>query len=378
VSERERFHIDGFYYEEVTGDQQKAIEMLELACQTYPQEKGFYINLALAQANVGRIEDALGNAQKALALSPDSALSNINVMFDLMELDRFPEALTVAAEVKKLGMNDTADMANLYTLHAFTGDRTAMAQDAAIVQGRDDEYLMTITEAQMDEYFGQYAAADRAWKLASEQCDQNKAKDAEASAMLWRLTGRTLAGLKEEAAPILKDALALDQTKPTLETAMSGAALFAQPAIAQPIMDKLAHDWPDDTVINQIWLPCSRAWLDLNAHQPQAALHDLDGTEPYDLVAPSEYIRGLADLELHDGANAIAAFQKATRYRGATVINLCQDYPQAQLGLARAYAMTGDTASAKEAYEALFVTWKDADADLPQLVAAKKEYAALK
>jgi eukaryotic-like serine/threonine-protein kinase len=39
--------------------------------------------------------------------------------------------------------------------------------------------------------------------------------------------------------------------------------------------------------------------------------------------------------------------------------------------------MGGDKAGAKKAYEAFFLTWKDADADLPMLVAAKKEYAAL-
>ena len=47
------------------------------------------------------------------------------------------------------------------------------------------------------------------------------------------------------------------------------------------------------------------------------------------------------------------------------------------MGLARAYSMGGDKADAKKAYEAFFLTWKDADADLPMLVAAKKEYAAL-
>ena len=46
-------------------------------------------------------------------------------------------------------------------------------------------------------------------------------------------------------------------------------------------------------------------------------------------------------------------------------------------GLARAYAMGGDKTNAKKAYEAFFLTWKDADADLPMLVAAKKEYATL-
>ena len=52
-------------------------------------------------------------------------------------------------------------------------------------------------------------------------------------------------------------------------------------------------------------------------------------------------------------------------------------YAQAQLGLARAYVMAGDKGNAKRAYEAFFLTWKDADPDLPMLVAGKQEYAAL-
>jgi tetratricopeptide (TPR) repeat protein len=378
VSERERFHIDGFYYGAVTGDQQKAIDTLELACRTYPHEKGYYINLAIAQSVLGRIEDALGNAQKALALTPDSAISNINVMYDLALLDRFPEALKIADEVQRLGMNDTSDITNLYALHAFTGDTAGMAKDLAIVQGRDDEYLMTNSVALIHEFSGQYAAADRAWKRAALQCAKHKAKDAQASALLLRLSGRTNAGLHEDAASVVKAALALDQTKPTVASCMYAAALCNLPTVAQPLMDQLTHAYPDDTVLNQIWVPCSRALLDLNAHQPQQAVLDLQGTEPYDLVSTCEYVRGLACLELHDGAGAVAAFQKATRYRGAAVFNVAQNYGQAQLGLARAFVMSGDAASAKKAYEALFVTWKNADANLPQLVAAKKEYAALK
>ena len=53
-------------------------------------------------------------------------------------------------------------------------------------------------------------------------------------------------------------------------------------------------------------------------------------------------------------------------------------YPLARLGLARAYAVSGDIEKARKAYEDFFVSWKDADADLPVLIGAKKEYAALK
>jgi hypothetical protein len=50
----------------------------------------------------------------------------------------------------------------------------------------------------------------------------------------------------------------------------------------------------------------------------------------------------------------------------------------AHLGLARAYALQGDTAKAKAAYNDFFALWKDADPDIPILQQAKAEYAKLK
>jgi len=73
----------------------------------------------------------------------------------------------------------------------------------------------------------------------------------------------------------------------------------------------------------------------------------------------------------------VNAFQNATLSPGGNLQTTTLFYAQAQLGLARAYAMSGDKAAAKKAYEAFFTTWKNADADLPMLLAAKKEYAAL-
>jgi hypothetical protein len=50
----------------------------------------------------------------------------------------------------------------------------------------------------------------------------------------------------------------------------------------------------------------------------------------------------------------------------------------AHLGLARAYALQGDTAKARVAYQDFFALWKDADPDTPVLISAKSEYAKLK
>jgi hypothetical protein len=50
----------------------------------------------------------------------------------------------------------------------------------------------------------------------------------------------------------------------------------------------------------------------------------------------------------------------------------------AHLGLARAYALSGDTAKAKAAYQDFLTIWKDADSDIPILKQAKAEYAKLR
>jgi len=49
----------------------------------------------------------------------------------------------------------------------------------------------------------------------------------------------------------------------------------------------------------------------------------------------------------------------------------------AHLGLARAYALSGDIAKAKSAYNDFFTLWKGADPDIPILQQAKAQYAKL-
>ena len=45
---------------------------------------------------------------------------------------------------------------------------------------------------------------------------------------------------------------------------------------------------------------------------------------------------------------------------------------------ARAYALQGNTAKAKAAYQDFLTLWKDADPDIPILKQAKAEFAKLK
>ena len=55
----------------------------------------------------------------------------------------------------------------------------------------------------------------------------------------------------------------------------------------------------------------------------------------------------------------------------------CPLGPLAHLGLARAYVLQGETARARAAYTDFLALWKDADPDIPILIAAKGESAKL-
>ena len=88
------------------------------------------------------------------------------------------------------------------------------------------------------------------------------------------------------------------------------------------------------------------------------------------------YVRAEAYLSAQQGPAAAAEFQKILDHRG--LLWTCATGALAHLGLGRAYAMQGDPAKAKAAYQDFLALWKDADADIPVLTAAKAEYANLK
>jgi hypothetical protein len=137
-------------------------------------------------------------------------------------------------------------------------------------------------------------------------------------------------------------------------------------------------------VLKIYWLPTIKAAIELNANNSVQSLVFLEAAAPYELGAPPQfqlgtlypaYIRGQAQLMAHNGAAADAEFQKFLDHRGIVL-----NFPLgalAHLGLGRAYAMAGNTAKAKSAYQDFLTLWKDADPDIPILKEAKAEYEKL-
>jgi eukaryotic-like serine/threonine-protein kinase len=200
----------------------------------------------------------------------------------------------------------------------------------------------------------------------------------QAAAILVNAQARGLAGLCEGNDKVVEQGLALDKNKQTQESAVLASAVCGNGKLSLPLAQDLSKRFPEDTLIQDAYLPLAKAFAALANGRPEEAVADAKPSKPYDSIFPGSYVQGLAYLQLHDAVQAVSAFQSATKWKGGILIQVgAPFYAQAQLGLARAYAMGGDKANAKKAYQDFFATWKDADTDLPMLVAAKKEFAVL-
>jgi len=160
---------------------------------------------------------------------------------------------------------------------------------------------------------------------------------------------------------------------------------------SETMADGLAKRFSEDTMIDGYWLPTIRTAAAINselaAKNPKIASAKsvalLEAAAPYELGLANTmvnylypaYVRGQAYLLARNGTAAAAEFQKLLDHRGI-VVNFVTG-ALAHLQIARAYAMAGDTAKAKSAYQDFLTLWKDADPDIPILKEAKAEYAKL-
>lgn len=378
VSERERLYIASHYYMNVTGNVPKMIETLQESIQTYPAQLDSYVNLNVAYQFTGQFEQALIPAKKAVELQPDEAIAAENLLIDYAVLGRMSEATAEFARAHKLGLDDSTDYAELSLLTYFLmGDPNGAQRVVAQVAGRPDEFLVTQAVAATQQFSGQFAQAAITVQQAFDQAGHIKAPDVQATTLLNNAETRGLAGLCEGNESVVQQALALDRSKQTQELAALTGAICGSGKVATALAQELGEKYPEDTLIQDVFRPLVKAFLATAAGRYAEAVNEARVAKPYDRLFPGSYVQGLAYLQLHDAGHALSAFQSALQSRGNMIVPAPPFYGPAQLGVARSYAMGGDKTKAKQAYQDFFTTWKDADTNLPMLLAAKKEFAAL-
>ena len=209
---------------------------------------------------------------------------------------------------------------------------------------------------------------------------QNGFREVSGQLQIEDAEGHALLGSCTDARAEVAAGLALTRDNFSLERGSRTLFLCGQHAEATAMLRELRERYPNATLTQRVSIPLAEATEALNRNQPRRALDLLERVKPYDRASRGgfwpEYLRGTALLQLRDGTAAAAEFQSVLNHRGEDPSSTV--YPLARLGLARAQALAGDSANARQSYAAFFDAWPTADQTIGPVVQARQELARLK
>ncbi|HEV2493635.1 MAG TPA: protein kinase [Terriglobia bacterium] len=380
ASEREKFYISAHYYDVVTRQLDKAVEVYEGWKQTYPRDSVPRDNLALRYEAMGQWDKALANASEAQRLDPKDRYAYQNLGTIYRSLNRLDEAKAINDQAIAQKADSDVIHWELYDLALIRGDEAAAAHEVTWMAGKPLEFIMRFFQALREYSLGQTKKAREFATEAVELAQRRGAKDFAAIVRAATAGNEAELGYIQEARAQTSQALALSQGRDVKSICATTLARTGDTSQAEKLIAELGKEFPSDTLLNSVSIPVAQAIIETERNDPAKAIAELEATTPYELGGPpggaaywSMYIRGEAYLHTDDGAKAAAEYEKILDHRG--IDPLSPLYPLAHLGQGRAYALQGDTAKARTAYQDFFGVWKDADPDVPVLKQAKAEYA---
>ena len=393
ASDVERFYIETLYDRDFTGNLERERRTLETWAESYPRDARAHTLLAgLALSSTGQHELAIAETDKAIALDPDSIPTYSGRAFNQLWLNRPDDALQtigLAAE-RKL---ESADLLLTQYFAAFlTGNENELRRVVtAARKSPATEDIISHIEALVLARAGQLRDARRMAavpvQIAQKSGRRERAGLFEAATAVWEAFYGNAAAARQSAARALELGRGGREVDYAAAFALAVAGDLPQ---SRALAQELAREFPEDTSVQFMYLPALRALFSLTTPTPDAAaaIEALQTASRYDLALGRIgfigrfgglypiYVRGLAYLAARQPAEAAAEFRRILDHRSITLVDPMDAL--ARLQLARALALSGDTASAKEVYKDLFMLWTNADADIPVLTQARAEYARLR
>jgi len=387
VSEREKFRISSSYYLLVTGELEKAIQTYELWAQTYPRNSEPFGNLGVDYTYLGQYEKGITASLEDLRLNPGSAAAFTNLVGLYPAVNNLDEARAKYEQAVAHKVDNPFLHGNRYGAAFLENDAAEMQRQVDAAMGKPGEDVLLSFASDTEAFYGRLGGARRLSQRAIESARGSESKE---TAAAWRMNAAlreaefdNMARSRQEIAPALAEG-------PTRDVSVLAALAFSRIGdinSAERMARDLAERFPLNTAINRYWLPAIYASIEIRRDNLAKALEDLRTTSLYELGSPLPqfevggslypvYIRGQIYLSLHQGKEAAAEFQKFLEHRGVALNSPLGALARLQLG--RAYALQDKTVQSRAAYQDFFRLWKDADPDIPILIAAKAEYAKLK
>jgi serine/threonine protein kinase/tetratricopeptide (TPR) repeat protein len=379
VSQRERFAIEGYYYDWVTGQHDKMGETHMEWARTYPRDYIPHLRLNAYYRFTGQFEQALSEVRQALELSPGDVSSIYALFITYVRMNRFDDAKQVYEEAHARKLDSPLLHYSRYLIAFLQRDNDTMRIMVDSAKGKPlTEDVLLITDSGAQAYHGRLKQARELSGAAANAAEKGGSHE---RAALWKayeaLTEAEIGDL-ERARHLTSEALDLSTGLDVSAHAGLASALSGDFAQAKKIANRLTHEHPLDTEIQHYSVPMVRAAIALKLNNPNEAIDSLKASLPDDIgesgLMPA-YLRGLAYLQAGNGRQAAEAFQKVIDRPG--IVETAMQGALSHLQLGRAQVMMGDKAAARKSYQDFLTLWKDADPDIPIFKQAKAEYAKL-
>jgi tetratricopeptide (TPR) repeat protein len=380
VSERERFFISWRYYRDAAQNWEQALELARAWTVTYPREPFAFNSLGAALLSLGRFAESVEPFKEAIRLDPRFSPPYSNLAAALVALDRIEEARGVLRDAADRKL-DFIGARRLAFLIAFQeGDTATMRRALEASIGVGETNAAFGWQAHASATGGQLTAAHEQFHRGVETSLQGHYPEVAAQLTAEDAEVHALAGQCSEARSEGAAAVGMSRDLTTLERTSRALALCGDAGVLQNLPAELTRRFPEATLTIRLAVPVSWAALALAQGEAARVIDVLETVTPYEHAPSAEfwpaYLRGLAALRLKDGARAAASFGDILRRRGEVPASMI--FPLAELGAARAAALTGRTDEARQAYDAFARLWKDADAGLQAVRDARAEAAALR
>jgi serine/threonine protein kinase/tetratricopeptide (TPR) repeat protein len=396
ASEREKLAITADYYQNVTGELDKAAQTYQEEIENYPRRSGAHLGLGNVYAGQGQYEKATESFRQGLRLAPDNLAPYAALGNTLISLQRFDETRQIIHEGQARKLDSFYLRSALYALAFLGSDSAAMAEQQQWYAGKPEENMGLSLASDTEAYGGHLG---KARELTKRAVDSAIRADSKENGAIWQENAaieQAAYGNPAEARQSAAEALKLAPTSQGVEVEAALAfAMAGDTARAESLAQDLGKRFPLDTQMQSLWLPAIQAQLALDKKNPATALTALQTASPIEFgqilfltniscLYPT-YVRGEAYLAAGQGREAAAEFQKIIDHSG--IVWNCWTGALARLGVARANALQARSSSGADAdlarsralaaYKDFLALWKDADSDIPILKEAKAEYAKL-
>jgi tetratricopeptide (TPR) repeat protein len=336
----------------------------------------------------GKYEKVAEEAEKTIQLGPDLAIGYRHLGEAYLRLGRPSEAEKALQRASERKIEAPFFSLLRYDVAFMKDDKAGMEREVTVAQGKSETQDWIFDHAAFAmAYTGHLQEARRMSQRAVDFAQEAGHREKSALFETRVALREAFFGNVPEAKRSAIEALALARDREAQFGAAFALALSGDSSRAQTFANDLEKDFPEDTAVRFNYMPSVRALLALNNGEPAKATELLQTAVPNELGQPRSavngffgalypiYVRGQAYLASHQGAQAAGEFQKILDHRGAVLVDPISVLAHLQLG--RAYALSGDKARAKIAYQDFLTLWKDADPDIPVLKQAKAEYAKL-